>query len=86
MSLKIHLLHSHLNFFPERPVDFSDEHGERFHQDISKIETRYNGKSILKMLSDYCWGLTTASQTVHKRKASRISFQNAEKLKKQKEA
>jgi hypothetical protein len=31
MSLKIHFLHSHLNFLPENFGAVSDEHGERFH-------------------------------------------------------
>ena len=44
MSLKIHFLHSHLDFFPENLGDVSDEHGERFHQDISAIEQRYQGQ------------------------------------------
>ncbi|UYV66246.1 hypothetical protein LAZ67_4000972 [Cordylochernes scorpioides] len=35
MSLKIHFLHSHLDFFPDNLGAVSDEHGERFHQDIS---------------------------------------------------
>ena len=35
MSLKIHFLHSHLNFFPPNLGAVSDEHGERFHQDIT---------------------------------------------------
>ena len=34
MSLKMHFLHSHLEFFPENNGDVSDEHGERFHLDI----------------------------------------------------
>lgn len=37
MSLKIHFLHSHLDFFPENLGDVSDEHGERFHQEIKTI-------------------------------------------------
>ncbi|UYV76875.1 LAMA2 [Cordylochernes scorpioides] len=41
MSLKIHFLHSHLDFFPENLGAVSDEHGERFHQDISSMEKRY---------------------------------------------
>jgi len=44
MSLKIHFLHSHLDFFPERSGAVSDENGERFHQDISSVEKRYRGK------------------------------------------
>lgn len=35
----------------------SDEHGERFHQDIKSIEERYDGKSRIKMIADYCWFL-----------------------------
>ena len=31
MSLKIHFLHSHLDFFPESCGEVSVEHGERFH-------------------------------------------------------
>ena len=38
MSVKIHFLHSHLNFFPPNLRAVSDEHGERFHQDITKME------------------------------------------------
>lgn len=34
MSLKIHFLLSHLNFFPENLGSMSDEQGERFHQDL----------------------------------------------------
>ncbi|UYV79031.1 hypothetical protein LAZ67_17000790 [Cordylochernes scorpioides] len=41
MSLKIHFLHSHLDFFPDNLGAVSDEHGERFHQDISSMEKRY---------------------------------------------
>ena len=44
MSLKIHFLHSHSDFFPETCGAVSDEHGERFHQDISSMEKRYQGK------------------------------------------
>jgi len=31
MSLKIHFLQSHLDFFPENCSAVSDEHGEGFH-------------------------------------------------------
>ena len=47
MSLKIHFLHSHLDFFPDNLGDVSDEQGERFHQDISVIEIRYQGKLMI---------------------------------------
>ena len=38
ISLKVHVLHSHLEFFWENLGDVSDGHGERFHQDISVKE------------------------------------------------
>ena len=44
MSLKIHFLHSHLNFFRPNLGAVCDEHGERFHKDITKIESNYQGK------------------------------------------
>jgi len=44
MSLKIYFVHSHLDFFPENCGAVSDENGERFHQDISSMERRYQGK------------------------------------------
>jgi len=34
MSLIIHFLESHLDFSPENLGEVSDEHGERFNQDI----------------------------------------------------
>jgi hypothetical protein len=57
MSPKIYFLHSHLDFFPPNPGTVSDEHGERFHQDITQMEQRYSGKWNEKMLADYCWML-----------------------------
>ena len=52
MSLKFHFLHSHLDFFPENMENISDEHGERFHQDIFQTEQRYSGKWSPDMLAD----------------------------------
>ena len=40
MSVKIYFLSSHLDFFPENCGSVSDEHGERFHQDIAGMEGR----------------------------------------------
>ena len=57
MSLKIHFLHSHLNFFPPHLGAVSDEHGERFHQDITKMERNYQGKWSPSMMGDFCWML-----------------------------
>ena len=57
MSLKIHFLHSQLNFFPPNLGAVSDEHGERFHQDITKMESNYQGKWNPGMMGDLCWML-----------------------------
>ncbi|KAJ4447665.1 hypothetical protein ANN_09672 [Periplaneta americana] len=54
MSLKIHFLHSHLDFFPPSCGAFSDEHGGRFHHDISVMEQRYQCRWNETMLADYC--------------------------------
>jgi len=56
-SLKIHFLESRLDFFPENLGEVSDEHGERFHQDIMTTKKRYQGKWTSSMLADYCWTL-----------------------------
>ncbi|GFW02929.1 uncharacterized protein TNCV_3733281 [Trichonephila clavipes] len=41
MNIKIHFLHSHLDQFPQNLGDFSEEKGERFHQDLRTMEKRY---------------------------------------------
>ena len=57
MSYKIHFLHSHLDYFPENLGDYSEEQGERFHQDIKEMERRYQGRWDVNMMADYCWAL-----------------------------
>ena len=57
MSLKIHFLHSYLNFISPNLEAVSDEHGERFHQDITKMESNYQGKCNPGMMGDFCWML-----------------------------
>ena len=57
ISLQVHFLHSHLPFFHKNLGAVSDEHGERFHQDIAVIEKRFKGKWSNGMLVEYCWSL-----------------------------
>jgi len=57
MSLKIHSLESHLDFFPENLGQVCGEHGEIFHQDIVVMEKRFQGKWTSSILTDYCWTL-----------------------------
>ena len=47
-QLKLHFLRSHLDFFTEKFVTVSDEHDERFHQDISHIEKDVQWKTESK--------------------------------------
>jgi hypothetical protein len=55
MSLKTHFLYSHLDLFPDNLGSVSDEHGERFHQDVSTLENRYQAQRGARVLSVYCW-------------------------------
>ena len=57
MCLKLQFLKSHLDFFPVNLGAVSDEHGERFHQDIRVMERRYQGCWNVSMIGDYCWSL-----------------------------
>lgn len=74
LSLKMHFLKSHKDFFPDNLGAYSDEHGERFHQDISDIEERFNGRFIPSMLGEYCWSLLRDTKAVHKRRSPRKHF------------
>jgi len=75
MSLKIHFLESHLDFFRENLGEVSDEHGEKFHQDILVKEKWYQEKWTSSMLADYCW---TLKRDVHvanyRRKSHAFTF------------
>ena len=69
MSVKLHFLCSHLDFFQENLGDFSEEHGERFHQDIEPMERRHKGRWDCAMMGDYIWSLIRQDKSDHKRKA-----------------
>lgn len=55
MTPKMHYLHQHLDFFRDHLGKISDEHGERFHQQIKLIEERFRGKRIENMLAEFIW-------------------------------
>lgn len=79
MNLKLHFLHSHINKFPDNLGDFSEEQGERFHQDIKEMERRYQGCWDINMMSDYCWSLKrdrVNQGTKRKRNPLRRSFED----------
>ena len=62
MSLKMHFLHSHLDFFPPSLGKVSDKQGERFHQGTSVIEERYQGRFDSNMMRGFCWYLQRESK------------------------
>ena len=57
MSIKVHFLHNHLDWFPANCGDVSDEQDECFHQDIKEMETRYQGRWDARVMVDYCWSI-----------------------------
>ncbi|KYN09813.1 hypothetical protein ALC57_18066 [Trachymyrmex cornetzi] len=53
----------------------SDEQGKRFYQEIRTIEERFQGKSSINMLADYCWSLIReTNDEVYSRKRSSKHF------------
>ncbi|UYV67635.1 hypothetical protein LAZ67_5001413 [Cordylochernes scorpioides] len=58
MSIKVHYLHNHLDKFPDNLGAYSDEQGERFHQDMKVMEERYQDVWDCQKMADYCWNLS----------------------------
>lgn len=58
VTVKMHYLINHLHQFPPNLGAFSDEQGEKFHQDVLPHEIRYKGKDLTHMLADYVWMLS----------------------------
>lgn len=52
MNLKLHFLDSHINNFPKDLGEYSEEQGERFHQDISEMKTRYQENWNSNMMAE----------------------------------
>ena len=68
MALKLHFLFSHFDFFKDNLSDFSEEHGERFNQDMKNVEKIYQGRWDRAMMGEYIWGLVRETDNNHKRK------------------
>jgi len=71
MSVKLHFLHGHLEIFRDNMGNYSEEHGERFHQDMKQMETRYQGRYKSSMMGDYIWTLIRESDVEPARKSRR---------------
>ena len=67
MSLKLHILHSHIDEFKDNLGDYSEEPGERFHQDVKSFEERYKGQYNENMMGDYIWNLLRESDLMYNR-------------------
>ena len=74
MSYKLHILDQHLNFFPDDCSNYSDEMGERFHQEIKTMEKRYQGRFDKRMLADYCWFLKSESVSKSRKSSKKPRF------------
>lgn len=70
MSLKIHFLFSHLDYFPPNLGAVSEEMGERFHQDLKVLEKRYQGRWDPAMMADFCWLIKREDPNPKKRQKS----------------
>jgi hypothetical protein len=80
MGLKVHFLNAHLDYFLENHGAVSEEQGERFHQDIKEMETRYQGRWNVNRMGDYCWLLQRNDpQATYKRKSTKRSFEGKRK-------
>ena len=75
-NVNMHFLDSHLDYFPANLGSYSEEQGERFHQDISEMECRYQGRWNINMMADYCWSIYRHNpEAEHSRKSQRRQFQ-----------
>ena len=75
MSIKLHFLYSHLHRFTENRGDLSDKQGERFHQPISEMEVRHQGRWNGAMLADCCWSIKRDDAfAIHSRRSLKQKF------------
>lgn len=74
MSLKEHMLHAHLDKLKNNMRAYSEEQGERFHQDTMNFLQRYQGQYNENMMSGYIWGLLLGNSREHKKKIKRATF------------
>ena len=71
MSLKLHVLHSHIDEFMDNMGDYSEEQGERFRQDVKSFEERYKGQYNESMIRDYIWNLMRESELTYNRQSGK---------------
>ena len=54
MIVKVHFLHSHLDYFPENLGAMIKEQGKHFHQNLKTMEKRYQGRWNENLMANYC--------------------------------
>lgn len=52
MTVKVHVIDSHLDRFPKNVGHCSDEQGEALHQDWAEHQERYKGHDLVSMMAD----------------------------------
>ena len=67
MSLKLHIMDAHFDIFKDNVGAYSEEHGERFHQDILDFKNCYQGQCNENMMGNNVWGLIRESTFKSKR-------------------
>ncbi|GBO23414.1 hypothetical protein AVEN_55237-1 [Araneus ventricosus] len=85
MSLKVHFLHSHIVCFPENLGVYSEEQGERSHQNVRDIERRYQGRWDVNMLADHCWMLRRDTEDGKRKRLLRSVKEKKKRFHRQKE-
>lgn len=63
ISVKVHYAVDHLDDFAENCGAYSDEQGEKVHQDIKSIQQRYKGKDLVSFVADYSWSIKGAGES-----------------------
>ena len=75
MSLKVNVLHAHLDELKNNMGDYSEEQGEKFHQDVRSFKERYKEQYNESMMGNYIWNLLCESKlTYHRQSRKNISF------------
>ncbi|GBN00049.1 hypothetical protein AVEN_192955-1 [Araneus ventricosus] len=69
--------------FPTLP--YSEEQGERLHQDVRDIERRYQGRWDVDMLADYCWMLRLETEDGKRKRGRRSVKLKKKRFQRQKE-
>ena len=71
MSIKLHCINSHLDQFPGQDDFF---YGERFYQDLKKMDDRYQGRLEKHTVADCCWTIKRNDEITNERATSKSFF------------